>query len=331
MRNKLDRVITQIKNIGSSAYDLFRSRRGKDIYMFAIFLAISVCLWFVMSLNEEEQCDMRLPVRVTHIPDSITLISRGPEALSVSFAARGTQLLKLRFGHSPSIDIDFRAYRSKNRLLLSGADLKGLVRSATGGSIVSAVYPDSINIPYTSHPGVKLPVHLDAVVEPGPQAALTGRPHISVDSVRVYTPSGNTIPSSLHYISTEPLRLMDVRTSFTKKVALMAPPGTRVVPDSVAVSYDVEPLIIKTRKVVIEPVNVPADVKLITFPAQIDVHYMVPMSLYATTNPRFRVLADYRHLSGNTSKMPLRLVDVPDELENVHLSADSAEFFLEHR
>ncbi|MDE6277125.1 MAG: hypothetical protein K2M06_03365 [Muribaculaceae bacterium] len=320
-----DRIKTFIRRI----VDLGQSRYGKDALMFMIFLAVSTILWFVMSLSDEEQFDMRLPMQITHVPDSVTLISPGPEALSVSLTAHGTQMLKLQLGSTPTVNVDFRAYRTKGRLLLSSADLKALVRSATDGSQVAVVSPDSINIPYTTHPGYRLPLRLDSKVTTGPNASIIGRPRISSDSVRVFFAGGKALPQGLRYVSTEPLRLTDVGSSFTRRVRVQAPAGARVIPDSVDVSYDVEPLIIKHRKVVIEPVNVPSGVKLITFPAQIDVYYMVPMSLYATTNPRFRVQADYKLVSPSSKKLRLRLSDVPDELVNVHLSADSAEYIIE--
>lgn len=319
----------RIKSLIERVVDLGHSRYGKDTLMFLIFLAVSTILWFVMSMSDEEQFDMRLPVQITHVPDSVTLISPGPEALSVSVTTHGTQKLRLQFSHAPTVNVDFRAYRSKGRLLLSSADLKALVRSATDGSQVGVVIPDSINIPYTTHPGYRLPLRLDSKVTTGPNASIIGRPRMSTDSVRVYFPGGKTLPQNLRYLTTEPLRLTDVGASFTRRVRVIPPAGARVVPDSVSVSYDVEPLIIKHRKVVIEPVNVPSGVKLITFPAQIDVYYMVPMSLYATTNPRFRVQADYRLVSPSSKKLRLRLSDVPDELVNVHLSADSAEYIIE--
>lgn len=297
--------------------------------MFLLFLAVSVILWFVMSLSDEEQCDLRLPVDITHVPDSVVLISPGPQSLSVSVTAHGTQLLKLQFGAPPRVSLDFRAYGSKGRLLLSSADLKALVRSATDGAQVGVVFPDSINIPYTTHPGYRLPLRLDAKVTPGPNASIIGRPKLSTDSVRVFFPSGKTLPSGLRYVSTEPLRLSDVGSSFTKRVRVVGPAGSRVLPDSVDVHYDIEPLIIKHRRVVIEPVNVPSGLKLITFPAQTDVYYMVPMSIYATSNPHFRVQADYRSIKPGSRKLKLQISDVPDELVNVHLSADSAEYIIE--
>lgn len=308
-----------------------RSRRGRDVLMFLVFLIISAVLWGVLSLNEEEQYDVRMPVRITHVPDSVTLISQGPEALTVNLRARGTQLLKMTMGSVPTVNIDFRVYRSGEHMFLSNAELKALARNSTGGSQVSVLYPDSISIPFTTHPGIKIPVRADVRVTAGPRSALTGRPRLSVDSVRVFT-IGGSLPAGFNSVRTEALRLDDLDGPVTRRVKLLGPAGSRVIPDSVDISFDVEPLIRKSRRVVIEPVNVPSDIKLITFPAQIDVVYMVPMSAYTHTDPHFRVVADYREINRHaaTTRMKLKLMDVPSNLQNVHLSADSAEYIIEH-
>lgn len=310
-----------------------RSRRGRDSLMFLVFLGISAILWLVLSLNEEEQFDVRLPMRITHVPDSVTLIAPGPDALNVSLRARGTQVIKMLVGPKPVVGIDFRAYRSNGLLHLNSTELKALARNAAGGSQVSVVYPDSISIPYTTHPGFVMPVNIDYKVTTGPQSALKGRPRISVDSVKVFMTPGLTLPDNYNAVTTEPIRLTGLNETDTRRVRLLGPAGARVLPDSVDVTFDVEPLIFKSRKVVIEPVNVPEGTKLITFPAQVDVIYMVPMSSYAGSDPHFRIVADYTRINPNSSSkmMKLTLRDVPSNLQNVHLSVDSAEYIIEHR
>lgn len=308
-----------------------RSPRGRDVAMFLVFVVISTVLWMVLSLNEEEQRDLRLPVRITHVPDSVTLISPGPEALTVSLRARGTQLFKMSWGNPPTVNIDFRAYRSDGTLHLSSADLKALARTATGGAQVSVVYPDSLNIPYTTHAGYPVPIHLDYKVTANPKSALIGRPRLSVDSAEVFVAADRRLPDSFNSVSTEPIRLANLDRTTTRRVKLLGPKGSRVIPDSIDVTFDVEPLIIKSRKVVIEPINVPDNVKLITFPAQIDVNYMVPMSVYAGSDAHFRVMADYWTINSGSKMIRLQLRDVPSNLQNVHLSADSAEYIIERR
>ncbi len=306
-----------------------RSPRGRDTMMFLLFVVISCILWAVLSLNDEKQYDLRLPMRITNVPDSVTLISPGPEALSVSLRAKGTQLMKMTVGRMPTVNVDFRAFRSDGTVHLSATDLKGLVRNATGGSQVSVVYPDSLSLPYTTHKGIRVPVRLDYKVTAGPQSALTGRPRLSADSVLLYT--AGSAPDRADAVSTEPIHLLGIDKNTTQRVKLMAPKGTRLIPDSIDVTFEVEPLIFKSRKVVIEPVNVPEGTKLITFPAQIDVFFMVPVSGYRQSDNHFRVVADYRTIRQGTGSrnVKLSLINVPSNFQNAHLSADSAEYIIE--
>ncbi len=318
----------RLKELLRRAGEAIRSPRGRDVLMFMLFLFISAVLWGVLALNDEEQYDLRMPVRITHVPDSVTLLSKGPDALTVNLRARGTQLLKMSLGDTPGVNIDFRVYRSGEYMHLSNAELKALARNASGGSQVSVLYPDPISIPFTTHPGFKLPVRANVQATPGPRASLSGRPRVAPDSVKLYALGGH-LPSGVDYINTEALSLEAVEGQQTRRLRLLPPPGTRAIPDSVDVTIEAEPLIMKRRRVVIEPVNVPANIKLITFPAQIEVMYMVPMSAYTNSDPHFRVIADYRRISRKRSKIRLRLTDVPQNLQNVQLSADSAEYIIE--
>lgn len=318
----------RIKQLYKNTTDLVRSQRGRHVVVFLIFLAISAILWCVLTLNEEQQYDLRMPVRLENVPDSVTIISTPPAFMSVSAKGKGTQLFKHSIGHAPWFGIDFRLYRNRNSIRLGDADLKAIARSALGGATVQLVSPDSINMLFTAKKPLRKPVSIDYKVSPGPQSTIVGVPHSSVDSVRVYYVS--QMPYNVKSISTEPIHLSDLSATTTVRAKLIAPRNCRVIPDSIDVTIDVEPLIMKTRRVVIEPVNVPSDMKLITFPAQIDVIYMVPMSIYRTTDPHFRVTADYRSINvGRSRKVRLRLHDVPSELVNVHLSADSAEYIIE--
>lgn len=308
-----------------------RTKRGKDILTFGVFLAISAVLWVVLSLNEDDQVDLRMPLRIEHLPDSVTIVSTPPEFVTVSLRARRTELLKSRLGKDPSLKVDWRTYHGRRSIELSSAELKTLARGAVGGATVLAVTPDSLNLLYTADKGRRLPVVLDYKVTPGPQVAMLGRPVFRPDSVMVYA-VGNAA-SGLTAVSTEPIRISGLSKTTTMRVRLAAVAHTRNMPDSVDVTFTVEPLIMKTRRVVIEPTNVPAGVKLITFPAQVDVTYMLPASVYKHSSPQFRVVADYRRidLSAPTRNMRLRLVDVDERLQNVYLSADSAEYIIERR
>lgn len=318
-----------LKEIFGKAKTAIRSRQGHNLLVFMAFLALSALLWCVIAFNDENQTDIRMPVKITNIPDSVTIVSRVPATVSVSLQARGSQLLKLTWGKVPAFNIDFRVFRNGNSLHLTDTDLKGIARSAIDGANIIIVSPDSLNLAFTSQPPVVLSVNPDYIVTPGPQATIAGNPRLSVDSVNVYT-IGRLSPS-VEAITTEPIRLSSINETTTRRVKLIAPPNSRVIPDSIDVTIDVESLIFKTRKVSVEAINVPADRKLITFPAQVDVMYMIPVSDYKTAEPRIRVTADYNsiHNSGSSRMVRLRIAEASENLQNVHLAVDSAEYIIE--
>lgn len=318
-----------LRRFPSDIMAALRSQRGHNVLVFLTFLAIATVLWLVLALNDEDQRDVRLPVRITNVPDTVTIISKVPDNIGVSLRTRGSQLLKLTLGRIPTAQIDFRAFRTGDVIRLTDADLKAIARASLDGASIIVVSPDSLNLAYTTDPGRPVPVTVDAVVTPGPRATITGKPHMSVDSVMLFTLSRADNVAS---VATEPVRITSLNETVTRRLRVIAPPGTRVVPDSIDVTFEVEPLIFKTRKVAVEPINVPLGHKLITFPAQVEVSYMVPVSVYKSSEPRLRVVADYRNIdrSAHSRNMRIRLVDVSPAFSNVQLASDSVEYIIEN-
>lgn len=306
---------------------VLRSQRGRNILVFSVFLVIATFLWWVIALNDEGQTDIRMPVRITHLPDSVTLVSQVPQSMSVSLMARGSQLLKYSIGRAPSFDIDFRLYHDGSTLRLSSTDLKGIARNTLGGAQIVLVSPDSLSIAFTSLPPKIVPVNLDYYATPGPQVTLSGTPVVSPDSVKVYVSGHYNVDISS--VTTEPIRFNGINESVTRRVRLIAPAHTRLIPDSVDVTVNVEPLIFKTRKVKVEGANVPASLRLITFPSQVDVMYMIPVSDYLDTEPHIRVVADYNSITPSTGKIRLRIAEASGDLQNVQIATDSAEYIIE--
>ncbi len=317
----------------SDIYNSLRSPRGKSVLTFLAFLVISTILWVVMSLNEDTQRDLSCRVVITNVPDSMVRVSPLPEAINVSVRAQGTQLIKYLWHKRPQMTIDYRQYKSGNKIQFSDAALKAFFRNMVGGGCqILSVTPDSLSVMYTSSPGIKLPVHTNVHVTPAPHFVVTGQVKSLIDSVTLY--SVNSMDTVLKYLATVPLTLTDVRKSQIVRVPMRVPRGMRSIPDSVDVSIDVEPLISKTRKVTITPTHVPEGMSLVTVPMQVEVYYMVPMDVYkkSENEPKFKVEVDYRDIKDPTQeKVPVTLAYAPRELLNVFISVDSVDYILEHK
>lgn len=319
-----------VKKILGIIKSALSSRRGHNILVFSAFTVIASLLWCVTALNDEAQADLRMPVVISHVPDSVTIVSQVPSAMSVSLRTKGTRLLQYTWGKIPEFNIDFRQYRVGSFVRLAETDLKAVARTALGGSDITVVSPDSLKLAFTTSHPVSLPVVLDYTATPGPQSTIVGTPVLSVDTVKVY--SMGRLPSSVNAVASEPLRLTSLTETSTQRVRLIPPANSRIIPDSIDVTVNVEPLILKTRKVTVETVNVPEGQKLVTFPSQIEVMYMIPVSEYkSTSEPVIRVQADYRSTrQGESRTIRLKITKASDNLRNVHLVCDSAEYIIEH-
>ena len=71
-----------LKELFNRANEVIHSRQGHSVLVFMAFLALSALLWCVIAFNDESQADIRMPVRLTNVPDSVTIVSQVP-ALSL--------------------------------------------------------------------------------------------------------------------------------------------------------------------------------------------------------------------------------------------------------
>ncbi|MDE6305700.1 MAG: hypothetical protein K2L90_03835, partial [Muribaculaceae bacterium] len=86
----------------SSANATLHSSRGKDYLVFLLFLCVSYVFWLLLTLNNEIQEDLEVPVELVEIPDSITLISEIPPSIAVSVRDKGSSLARYVWGNTPT-------------------------------------------------------------------------------------------------------------------------------------------------------------------------------------------------------------------------------------
>ena len=86
----------KVKYIFRRIYDALSSARGKEVLLFMLFLLISYVFWLLLTLNNEVQEDMDVPVELVDVPDSVTIITDVPQVIKVSVRDKGSSLMKYR-------------------------------------------------------------------------------------------------------------------------------------------------------------------------------------------------------------------------------------------
>ncbi|MCM1163953.1 MAG: YbbR-like domain-containing protein [Muribaculaceae bacterium] len=305
-----------------------RSRRGKNVLLYLLFLAVAFVFWIFMSLDTERQRDFELPLELQEVPDSVTLIGQMPQTLAVSVKGKDSQLLRYSWGKQSTIKFKWNENASDDILLISHTRLETRLRDYFGANVqIASFRPDSIRISYTTQPGVKVSLNIQADIHPNLQYIVSGPIKANVDSVTLY--SATDIPHSLRMVSTEPLVKSGLKDTARFEVKVKPIDGIRIIPDKVTVTVPIEPLISRKRAVRIETFNVPDGKSLVTFPSMIEVSYLVPMSSYNDDYP-IKAFVDYNDTRLPGNKIPVSLSAIPSLYRNVSKSIDNVEYIIEN-
>ena len=308
---------------------MIHSTRGKNVILYLMCLCAAFVFWVLLSLDTEVQRDFDVPVELTGVPDSVILIGHMPRTISTTVQGKGSQLLQFRWGKMSPVKFRFTPGGSGDKMfVLAKTQIDSRIRDYFGaGVLVHSMRPDSIQLAYTTDPGKRVALRIAADIRPNLQCILSGPIKANVDSVMVYSTSD--IPRELTYVETDPIVKTDLKDTMRYEVRIRPIDGMRIIPDRVIVTVPVEPLIAKKRTVRIDVINMPAGKAMFTFPGQVEVTYLVPMSAYSDEYP-LKVYANYNDLHENSgSKIAVLPGATPEYVHNISLVPDSVEYVIE--
>lgn len=319
----------QLNRIREKIAAAIHSSRGQNVLLYLLCVAVAFVFWVFMSLDTEVQRDFDVPVELQDVPDSVTVIVNLPPVISVSVKGKDSQLVRYLFGKMSPVKFKWTNNVEGSSLVLTRSKLDTRLRDYFGNGVqIMSCRPDSIRVPFTTLPGVKVKLEVESEIHPNFQYILSGPVRANVDSVTLY--SVNDLPRTLKSVTTERLIKTDLRDTMRYEVKVKPISGIRIVPDKVTVTVPVEPLIAKKRSVNITVENLPENVNLITFPSKTEISYLVPMSAYNDDYP-VRAYVDYRQCIPGMKKVPVTLSTIPSLYHNLSFAPDSVEYIIESK
>lgn len=330
LRGNISHSKVDIRKFINALREGLRTAKGRNILTFLVFLAISAVFWLLLALNDDVQNDYVVPVKLEDIPEDVTILSGYNPVLNVTVKDKGSSLMKFSWGRTPSMKLRFDEFSRPNdsTLLLGAAQLNSAVRGifGTGATIVS-VRPDSLRLTYTDLPGVKVAVNVRSEIHTLPQYAYAGHPVPDVDSVMLY--SNSPAVYKTHFLSTKPVTLANLSDTTTVQAVIDVPKGMRAVPSSVAVTFPVEPLVSKQQSVPVEVVNAPHGERVVTFPAMVEVSYLLPKSMYGAESAQLRAIVDYNEITPSSKTLDVTLSRLPQHYRGVTIHPGEVEYVVE--
>lgn len=306
-----------------------RTPATQTMLQYLLFVFISFAFWSFVSLNDNIQYDIEIPIKINNIPDSSTIITDIPQQVNVSVMDKGVSLLKFIVGQGPEINIKFNDYIIEDGMFyVSNADLRRYVRSVFESSTnINNMSLEDISLKYTNLPGKKVPIVMDVDVRPNIQCTIFGKYELDHDSAVIYSDE-NTL-KLISEVRTSRIENKDLKDSLFTVVNILPIQGVKIEPTLVELMIPVEPLISKKVAIPVVVKNVPSKMNVITFPSKVEASFLVPFSMYHK-NVLFDAVVDYKDVvSAKTNKVGVIMENAPEYYQNISLEQDSVEFIIE--
>lgn len=324
--------MVDIHNVIQAIRNFLFSKANREFLIFLFFLALSGVFWLLTTLNETYEQEVVVPIHITNVPTDIMLTNDDAETVKAVIRDRGIVLLAYIYGEDlKHVEVDFNNYNQGDGIgILSTNDLSKVIQQhLSGSSKVVSVKPEKLKYYYNSGTFKKVPVHWTGRVTPDLLCFISDS-RCSPDSVTVYATQEQL--DSIYFVNTEPLNYVGFRDTLTVDCRLRKYEGVKIVPDQVTATFYTDMLTEgSTKNIPIQGVNVPKGKVLRTFPAKVEVKYVIGVNAYKDIKPSdFSVLVDYDSLRNNPSeKCSLILDEVPRGVTRAVLVTKQVDYLIE--
>jgi hypothetical protein len=307
---------------------------SRDTFIFLFFLLISAVFWLIMSLNKTYEMRITIPLAYVNTPQDMEFTANLPTNIVVKVKDKGTVLLSYAQQNFQPLTIDFNNYTS-----FHGQETWSIPTASTFDKEVKELlnpttqmldfYPRSINIEKHALSQKRVPIVA--------QTELTyARQYYPSDSLRI-TPDSTTLYGyketldTIRCIYTERIEASNLNDTLQTTCALAIPANCKVSPQNVKVFAPVEFYTEGKQVVPVRVLGVPKNLRVRTFPAEVEVTYMAGFSRFKSIIPAdFTVTIQYNDLiSSNQTTERLHLEQFPKYILKPKVRPEQVKWIIE--
>ena len=304
---------------------------NRNLLVFLIFLAISIAFWFMQSLQETKEVSIAYTLKVEDVPASVIFTSDIPKQINVNYTGKVWDALYHKFiaNEQHEVVLKFKDIDNQDGKIVIDATAvrRAVVKLADKDMVYSSTTPNRMEVYYSHGQHKRVPIAFGGKVTTATGRFL-GEIVLTPDSVDVFAPSH--MYDSIKSILTEKVTYTEVEDTIVSRLALSAPHGVKLTPDSVRAKFCVDIFIDKTLQVPIYCANVPNNRIMRLFPLKTNVTFLVSATLYDEIKPEdFIVIADYSEISDQTKRCKLHVSQKPNNIRNLRISPEYVEYVIE--
>lgn len=327
MNKRLTQIYKMVRNF------LFSSA-NREFLTFFFFFILSSLFWLMMTLNENYEKEICVPVRLTNVPRNVVVTTEIEDSLRVTVRDKGYALAAYLYGEKPKpININFNTYSNRQTgygMVPAQDILKMVSQRFTGASKVVQVKPDRLDFYFNYGLSRRLPVRMAGYVVPNKSFYLA-RTQFWPDAVTVY--ASKRVLDSLHFVKTVPISIVNFNDTVIQTVALEKIKGAKIVPSSVRIGLFPDILTEESIDVPVTAVNMPDGKVLRTFPQKVKVNFTVGASMFRSiTADQFSVIVDYNEIVQHPSdKCAIHLNGFPRGVKNARMQVAQVDYLIEQQ
>lgn len=316
-----------------SKYKKIRTSLPKDVLIFFVFFIISTFLWFLYTLSKPQEDDLTFAIRYKNIPPNYVLTQTLPKTLHLRVKDIGFNLLLNDYYHSTKeVDIDMknRFNSDEKPFYLTYKDLrKGILSQISQTATIINFAPRYILVTYDKLSQKVLPVKFVGNINLYQQYTLSGEIQIKPKQVKVY--GAKSVLDTMKAVYIKPVELMDLNATKQLRVDIDLKNNIITVPRQVDVLIPVELFTEKTIAVPVDEQNFPKNIQLRTFPATVNVTFLVGLSHFQEVNAdNIQVYLEYNTIVKNKKgKQKVSVQPLVPYISNIRVSPDAVEYIME--
>lgn len=312
----------------------FRRQQWKEFLIFLFFLLLSFSFWFLLSLQQDYERQIEVPLRYKNVPSEWVLSENNPKTINILLRDKGTTLMYYSWNaHFNPVDISVaglpqlseHTLHITNRMLET-AMAKQLISSTT----ILAIEPRDIEVRYDSLGSRVVPLVADVQILTMPGFQVSDSIRLSQTEVRLY--GSSSMLDTLFEVRTKHLTLENVSKTSEVSVGLQLPAGVKADYETVKLTVPVEEYTEKKIQLPVLCLDIPEAFVLRMFPSNVEVICYIPVAKFRdlTTND-LEIVIPFEEFEDNqaTGKIPIRLTRKPAWVIKTAVVPNELEFIIE--
>lgn len=308
-------------------------RLDRRVGQFAIFLAVSASLWFLLKLSHEYTTDIQYPIELVSPPAGKMLIGEPTRSVRLKVKAHGYTLLKYKASALKSpVKLPIGDYYSEGAgnsgfYMLTRGFRQNFVSQVRGDLDLQGIVTDTIFFQMAGVIEKEVDVTPRVNITFAKQHMLSGEIEASPSRIRIIGPKA--ILDTISRVNTKPISTEILSATKTYQVDLQQISQVIFSVSSVSLTIPVERFTETSLEVPVKLTNVPDSIKLVVLPSKITVKCNVPMAQYFTLKPTSFELSCNFHERDSVAngKIKLHLSETPSFVSRVTFSPEYIDYF----